>query len=320
VFIISAKVSQPGFNFLRNTHAQLLLLSLLIVWSFSAKAFGLYHELRSRNISFEIINLAKNIIIIFISTIIILFLLHEEALSRYFVTVFSLSSFIILTIEKFLFRNILNVIRKKGRNLRSLLIVGAGDVGKSFLFAGIGYGGSCFPKDVNALIKTSIEKDSTMKILRVVDEVNKGQKLVLIKKILSHFNNEIKDKAFAIWGLAFKPNTDDMREAPSISIISKLLELGAKVKAYDPAANETAHFYFNSSIEYTKTDYEALKNADALLVLTEWNEFRNPDFNVLKEALKQPVIFDGRNIYEPEVMKENGFTYYSIGREPVLIR
>ncbi|MDP4190972.1 MAG: UDP-glucose/GDP-mannose dehydrogenase family protein [Bacteroidota bacterium] len=192
-------------------------------------------------------------------------------------------------------------------------------IGKRFLFAGIGYGGSCFPKDVNALIKTSIENGSEMKILSIVDKVNKAQKLVLVDKLLKHYTGNLKGKTFSIWGLAFKPNTDDMREAPSIPIIKRLLELGAKVKAYDPAAMEQAKFYLKDSIEYATDEYQALKDSDGLLILTEWNEFRNPDFNQIKEDLNQAVILDGRNIFTPEKMKELGFAYSSIGRMPVNI-
>jgi UDPglucose 6-dehydrogenase len=190
-------------------------------------------------------------------------------------------------------------------------------IGKRFLFPGIGYGGSCFPKDVNALIKTATEYGSEMKILTTVDKINKNQKLVLVEKILKHFNGSIAGKHFAVWGLAFKPNTDDMREAPSIIIVKKLLELGATVTAYDPAAMESAKFYFKDDISYSDDEYSALKNADALLVLTEWNEFRNPDFDRIKETLNQHIIFDGRNIFTPEKMKELDFVYFSIGRLPV---
>lgn len=192
-------------------------------------------------------------------------------------------------------------------------------IGKRFLFPGIGYGGSCFPKDVKALIKTSEESGSPIKILKVVDEVNNLQKLRLVDKILHHFHGDIKEKIFAIWGLSFKPNTDDMREAPSIAIIKRLVELNAKVKAYDPAALDNAKHYFQESIEYIYDPYEALHNADALLILTEWNEFRNPDFEKISLLLKSKLIFDGRNIYEPAKMKEIGFTYYSIGRKSVII-
>lgn len=189
-------------------------------------------------------------------------------------------------------------------------------IGKRFLFSGIGYGGSCFPKDVNALIKTSVDKGSEMSILTVVDKVNQSQKSVLFNKVISHFG-EIKGKHFAVWGLAFKPNTDDMREAPSVVIIKKLLEKGATVSAYDPAAIETSKFYLKDSIEYAESEYGALKNAEALLIMTEWNEFRNPDFDFIKKTLINPIIFDGRNIFSPEKMHELGFVYYSIGRQPV---
>lgn len=191
-------------------------------------------------------------------------------------------------------------------------------IGKRFLFAGIGYGGSCFPKDVNAMIKTSVENKAPMKMLQLVDEINKKQKLVIIDKVLMHFSNDIRGKTFAVWGLAFKPNTDDMREAPSIPIINKLIELGAIIKAYDPAALESAKYHFKGTINYVDSDYETLTEADALIILTEWNEFRNPDLQLVKAKLKQPVVFDGRNIYEPEIMEKLGFNYYSIGRRNIL--
>lgn len=190
-------------------------------------------------------------------------------------------------------------------------------IGKRFLFPGIGYGGSCFPKDVNALIKTSSENDSPLKILEAVDKANKAQKLVLVDKVLSHFNNDIKGKHFAVWGLAFKPNTDDMREAPSVVIINELLKHGATVSAHDPVAVESAKFYLQERITYAENEYDALNNADALLIFTEWNEFRNPDFSVVSSKLKNKVIFDGRNIFDPARMKEIHYTYYSIGREVV---
>lgn len=190
-------------------------------------------------------------------------------------------------------------------------------IGKRFLFAGIGYGGSCFPKDVNALIRTSEERGSEISLLKVVDKVNKAQKLVLVKKALKHFGGDLKGKHFAVWGLAFKPNTDDMREAPSVVIIKELLRLGATVTAYDPAAMETAKFYLKDNVQYSENEMTALKNADALFIVTEWNEFRNPDFDIIRNSLKNPIIFDGRNIFQPEKMKELGFTYYSIGRATV---
>ncbi|PID63151.1 MAG: UDP-glucose 6-dehydrogenase [Ignavibacteriae bacterium] len=191
-------------------------------------------------------------------------------------------------------------------------------IGKKFLYAGIGYGGSCFPKDVNALIKTSKEKGSEMRLLSMVDQVNKDQKMVIVKKILKHFNNEVEGKKFAVWGLAFKPNTDDMREAPSVVIINELLKLGATVTAYDPEAMENAKFYLQDRIGYVKNQYDAVKDADALLVLTEWNEFNNPDLVQVKESLKTPIIFDGRNVFNRRKTKQMGFTHYSIGKTPII--
>jgi len=190
-------------------------------------------------------------------------------------------------------------------------------IGKRFLFAGIGYGGSCFPKDVNALIKTSVDRGSEMNLLTVVERINQQQKKVLFDKVVKHFKGDIKGKNFAAWGLAFKPNTDDMREAPSVVIINELLKAGAKVSAYDPAAIETSKFYLKNTITYANDEYDALKNADALLIFTEWNEFRNPDFEKVSGLLKNKLIFDGRNIYAVNVMKELGYTYYSIGRKTV---
>lgn len=190
-------------------------------------------------------------------------------------------------------------------------------IGKRFLFPGIGYGGSCFPKDVNALINTADENQSPLQILKTVDAVNEQQKLVLPAKVKKHFSGNIKGKKFAVWGLSFKPNTDDMRQAPSIPIIKQLVAEGAEVYAYDPAAMEQAKFFFGDSIIYTENEYDALQNADALLILTEWNEFRNPDYKKLESGLKNKVIFDGRNVFEPQKMQTLGFTYYSIGRERV---
>lgn len=213
-----------------------------------------------------------------------------------------------------------NFCEKVGANV-DLVRKGMGSdnrIGKRFLFPGIGYGGSCFPKDVNALIKTARDNNSELKILTVVDQVNKDQKKVLVEKLLRHYNGDIKGKQFAVWGLAFKPNTDDMREAPSITIINMLLEKGASVTAYDPAAHETSAYYFKDRITYAVNEYDALKNADALLILTEWNEFRNPDLGFIKRTIKDKVVFDGRNIFTPEKMKEEGLAYYSIGRAPVL--
>ncbi len=156
-----------------------------------------------------------------------------------------------------------------------------------------------------------------MNLLTVVDRINKQQKRVLFDKVVKHFKGDIKGKNFAVWGLAFKPNTDDMREAPSVVIINELLKAGARVSAYDPAAIETSKFYLKDTINYARDEYDALKNADALLIFTEWNEFRNPDFEKVSGLLKNKLIFDGRNIYAVSVMKELGYTYYSIGRKTV---
>ncbi len=212
-----------------------------------------------------------------------------------------------------------NFCEKVGANI-DLIRKGMGSdsrIGKRFLFPGIGYGGSCFPKDVNALIKTSSDKGSKLTILELVDKINKEQRIRFFEKILLHFEGNISGKHFAVWGLSFKPNTDDMREAPSVSIIKKLLEAGATVSAFDPVAMDNAKFYLNDLITYSENQYDALKNADALLIFTEWNEFRNPDFDKIKTLLKEPLIFDGRNVYDLEDMIEKDFTYYSIGRETI---
>ena len=187
-------------------------------------------------------------------------------------------------------------------------------IGNKFLFHGLGYGGSCFPKDVKALIKTGEEFNSKMSIIKAVNETNQYQRQLFIEKILNRFKGNIKNKTFAVWGLAFKPKTDDMREAPSITIINALLENGAKVKCYDSKAIETAKRIFGNKIEYCETSYDALKDADAMLLLTEWNEFRRPDFDKIKSSLKQQIIFDGRNQYNPHKLNELGFEYYQIGR------
>jgi UDPglucose 6-dehydrogenase len=186
-------------------------------------------------------------------------------------------------------------------------------IGPSFLFPGAGYGGSCFPKDVKALLKTSEEHDYTMHILRAVEDVNDAQKEVLFHKVMRHYDGDVAGKTFAIWGLSFKPRTDDMREAPAITVIEKLLEAGAKVQATDPVAMKVAKGIFGDRIEYHQKNYDALTDADGLLLLTEWNEFRYPDFELMKERLKTPVVFDGRNIWSRAKLEGLGFTYYGIG-------
>ncbi len=209
-----------------------------------------------------------------------------------------------------------NFTEKVGGNIDKVRIGMSADsrIGKRFLFPGIGYGGSCFPKDVRALIKTSLDKESSMSILQTVDEINNRQKLVLIDKVLNHFDGKIEGKHFAIWGLSFKPNTDDMREAPSVYIIKELLRKGAKVSVYDPEAMENAKRYLQDTVTYAINQYEAAEGKDALLILTEWNEFRNPDMKKLASVLHSRLIFDGRNVFTTERMKELGYTYYSIGR------
>jgi UDPglucose 6-dehydrogenase len=186
-------------------------------------------------------------------------------------------------------------------------------IGTSFLFPGVGYGGSCFPKDVQAILYFSGQKDYDFRILQAVQDVNRRQKLRLVEKMTAHFGS-LKGRTIALWGLAFKPRTDDMREAPAIAIVERLLAAGAKVQAFDPEAMKVARGIFGSKITLADRGYDALKGADALAIVTEWNEFREPDFGRMRKLLKSPVIFDGRNIYNPAYMKEQGFSYYSIGR------
>ncbi|HEV2983615.1 MAG TPA: UDP-glucose/GDP-mannose dehydrogenase family protein [Vicinamibacterales bacterium] len=186
-------------------------------------------------------------------------------------------------------------------------------IGTSFLFPGVGYGGSCFPKDTQALLRSAADKGYDFRILRAVEDVNRRQKERLVEKMEAHFKN-LSGKTIALWGLSFKPRTDDMREAPAIPIIEGLLARGAKVKAYDPAAAPVAARIFGGRIALCDKSYDALSGADALAVVTEWNEFREPDFEKMRTLLKAPVVFDGRNIYSPEHMRALGFTYVSIGR------
>jgi UDPglucose 6-dehydrogenase len=190
-------------------------------------------------------------------------------------------------------------------------------IGPRFLNAGIGYGGSCFPKDVQAMIAVGKEHDVPFQVLEAVHDVNEKQKFVLTKMVRDFFGDDLSGRTFGVWGLAFKPNTDDMREAPSVVVINGLLEAGATVRAYDPIAYETAREVLGDSIEYVENSYDALDGADALLLLTEWGEFRVPDFAKVKSKLRHPVVFDGRNVYRIERMREEGFTYFSIGRPSV---
>ena len=211
---------------------------------------------------------------------------------------------------------IANICEKVGANAEMVRIGMCSDkrIGSQFLFPGLGYGGSCFPKDVKALLRTAKDNDCDTQMLEAADKINKLQRKLFVDKILKHFDGDVNGKTFAVWGLAFKPKTDDMREAPAITIINALLEKGAKIQAYDPKAFEAARFHFADKITYAKNSYEALNEADALLLLTEWNEFRRPDFDRIKSTLVTPLIFDGRNQYDPKRMREIGFTYYSIGK------
>lgn len=216
---------------------------------------------------------------------------------------------------------IANICEKVGADVEQVRIGMSTDkrIGSQFLFPGLGYGGSCFPKDVKALMKVAEENSTHARILSSVDAVNKDQRNLFTDKIIKYFGGNVKGKTFAVWGLAFKPRTNDMREAPAINIIGKLVEMGANIKAYDPKAMEEAQRVIgNNGIEYTKNNYEAANGADALLVLTEWNEFRRPDFDKVKALLKNPVIFDGRNQYEPKRMADRGFDYICIGKNELI--
>ncbi|MCZ6598705.1 MAG: UDP-glucose/GDP-mannose dehydrogenase family protein [Planctomycetota bacterium] len=186
-------------------------------------------------------------------------------------------------------------------------------IGSKFLFAGLGYGGSCFPKDVQAVVKTSRENGYDFRILQAVEAVNESQKRLLFDRVRQHYGDDLTGRRFGIWGLAFKPNTDDMREAPSLTVIRGLLDAGAAVRAFDPEAMEMCRMHLADRIEYAKSPMEALEGADALILITEWNEFRRPDFEQVKSLLKEPIVFDGRNIYKRKTLEDLGFVYYGIG-------
>jgi len=189
-------------------------------------------------------------------------------------------------------------------------------IGNQFIYAGAGYGGSCFPKDVNALIRTGEEFGQPLEILKAVDLVNNRQKSVIARKVKEHYGENLKGKTLALWGLSFKPNTDDMREAPSLVVIDVLLQAGARLRVYDPVAMEVAKGILGDSVFFCDERYEALIDADGLIVITEWSEFRVPNYRMMEKLMKEKIIFDGRNIYDPAEMTEFGFTYYSIGRKP----
>jgi len=214
---------------------------------------------------------------------------------------------------------IANLCEKLGADVDMVRIgIGSDDrIGKRFLFPGIGYGGSCFPKDVQALAKSAAEVSYDFSILSSVMEVNEKQKTIIIPKIKNYFNDNLKGKHFALWGLAFKPDTDDIREAPALYVIEELLAAGATVTAYDPEAMENVKKLFGDKIKFAADQYETLQNADALIIATEWSLFRTPDFDKVSSSLKNKVIFDGRNLYSLEQMKQLGYYYCSIGREVV---
>lgn len=211
---------------------------------------------------------------------------------------------------------IANICEKVGADAQMVRIGMCSDkrIGQHFLFPGLGFGGSCFPKDIKALSKTAVENGCDYSLLSAADEINKKQRLIFVDKIKKRFGDNLCGKIFALWGLAFKPETNDMREAPSITIVNELLNLGATIQAYDPQATEEAKFYFGDKITYCASSYDALCDADALLLVTEWNEFRRPDFDRIKSLMKTPVIFDGRNQYSSIRLNEKGFEYHCIGR------
>jgi UDPglucose 6-dehydrogenase len=187
-------------------------------------------------------------------------------------------------------------------------------IGPHFLFPGLGYGGSCFPKDVQAIIRTGADHGVEMEILDAVERVNQSQRQHFIDKVMRHFGNDLSDRTLAVWGLSFKPRTDDMRMAPAVTIIEAFLQAGAAVRAHDPEAMHEARKFFGDRVVFCDTNYSALDNADGLVIITEWNEFRRPDFERVRASLKQPVIFDGRNLYNKDEMRALGFSYHSIGR------
>ena len=230
-------------------------------------------------------------------------------------TKYAANSFLALKISYI--NEIANICEKTGADALMVKNAVCADkrIGSKFFYAGIGFGGSCFPKDLKALINTASDSGIDPVVLKAAYDTNLKQRKIFTDKILKRFNSNLKGKTFGVWGLSFKPQTSDMREAPSITIINTLLDCGAKIKAFDPKAFDEAKKIFKDSIEYSKTSYEALLDADALLLLTEWHEFRMPDFAKMKENLKAPVIFDGRNQYDPKILKEHGFEYHCIGRK-----
>lgn len=232
-------------------------------------------------------------------------------------TKYAANSFLALKISYI--NEIANICEKVGANVEMVRTGMCSDsrIGSRFLFPGLGYGGSCLPKDVKAMIKTAQDFNCDYRVLNAVDETNKAQRQIFIDKIFNRFTKNLSGKTFAIWGLAFKPKTNDMREAPSITIIETLLSHGANVVAFDPKAMDTAKAIFSDKITYAQNAYDALKNADCLLLLTEWNEFRKPDFDKIKALLKTPVIIDGRNQYDKKCMARKNIEYICFGDKPL---
>lgn len=212
--------------------------------------------------------------------------------------------------------DIANLCERVGANVDQVRIGIGSDsrIGKRFLFPGVGYGGSCFPKDVEALVRTGQDYDYDLEILQSVMKVNDQQKRILARKLINHFDGDLQGKSIGVWGLSFKPNTDDIREAPALFIIKELLDYDATIKAYDPEAMDNIRGHFQDGVTLVDDAYEALDGVDALVIITEWSVFRTPNFEVMKSLMKQPVVFDGRNLYEVDYMERMGFYYESIGR------
>ena len=289
-------VSNPEFLKQGNAVDDFLLPDRVVIGSNSARATAIMQEIYS-----PYLRTANRIVIMDVKS---------AEMTKY-----AANSFLATKIS--FMNEIASLCEKVGANAEMVRIGMATDgrIGNKFLFPGVGYGGSCFPKDVKALIQTGSEHGCEMMIVEAVDKVNKRQKANFVKKITKRFGENLNGKAFALWGLAFKPKTNDMREAPSIYIVEELLKRGAKVVGYDPKAMDTAKTIFGGRIEYAKNSYEALRGADAMLLLTEWNEFRRPDYDKMGNLLKQKIIFDGRNQYDRTKLESKGFEYHNIGEK-----
>ena len=289
-------VSNPEFLKQGNAVDDFLLPDRVVIGSNSAKATAIMQEIYS-----PYLRTANRIVIMDVKS---------AEMTKY-----AANSFLATKIS--FMNEIAALCEKVGANAEMVRIGMATDarIGNKFLFPGVGYGGSCFPKDVKALIQTGKEQNCEMMIIQAVDKVNKRQKANFVTKIMSRFGEDLKGMTFALWGLAFKPKTNDMREAPSIYVVNELLKHGAKIHSYDPKAMETARFIFGDRIQYAQNAYDALKGADAMILMTEWNEFRRPDYEKMAELLKQKIIFDGRNQYERAKLESKGFEYYNIGEK-----